>query len=323
MSSPGRDVKLSLDRVKGYRNFITKIWNTFSYCEINNVFKLNKIELANIKIPANQWIIATLNLYKQKIIKNINDYRFDEAAKNIYLYIWNYFCDWYIEFSKPLLNSKNNQIIKETKNILLYVQRENLSILHAFIPFVTEELWTLTKFRKMEKTDLINFNFKKDHKLKNFKGVKDIDYIINFITDLRSIKAKLNISPGNFVDLNIKELPKKNQKIIYNNELIIKKLGRIKNFNLKGVKSKIAKVILANNKISIFFGDDIDLDHQISILNKKVEVLQSQINNSENKLKNDNFIKKAPKNIINQEKNLLENNKNEYKNLSEIINSLK
>ena len=323
MSSPGRDVKLSLDRVKGYRNFITKIWNTFSYCEINNVFKSSKIDLTKVKIPANQWIIATLNLYKQKITKNINDYRFDEAAKNIYLYIWNYFCDWYIEFSKPLLNSRNNQTIKETKNILLYVQRENLSLLHAFIPFVTEELWTLTNFRKMEKTELVNFNFKNDHKLKNSKGVEDIDYIIEFITDLRSIKAKLNISPGNFVDLSIKELPKKNQKIIYNNELIIKKLGRIRNFNLEEVKSKIAKIILANNKISIYFGDDIDLDHQITILNKKAEVLQNQIKKSENKLNNDNFIKKAPKNIINREKELLENDKNEYKNLSEIINSLK
>mgnify|MGYP001344432468 FL=1 len=323
MSSPGRDVKLSLDRVKGYRNFITKIWNTFSYCEINNIFKLKKIKLSNIQNPANQWIITTLNLYKQRIKKNINDYRFDEAAKNIYSYIWNYFCDWYIEFSKPLLNSSNKKTIEETKNTLLHVQRENLSILHAFIPFVTEELWKLTDFRKLEKTDLINFNFKKDHKLKNSKGAKDIDYIISFITDLRSIKAKLNISPGNFVDLNIDELPKKNQKIIYNNELIIKKLGRIKNFSLDGVKSKIGKVILFNDKISISFGDDINLEQQISILNKKVEVLENQINSSENKLKNDNFIKKAPKNIISQEKDLLENNKNEYKNLSEIINSLK
>ena len=323
MSSPGRDVKLSLDRVKGYRNFITKIWNTFSYCEINNIFKLKKIKLSNIQNPANQWIITTLNLYKQRIKKNINDYRFDEAAKNIYSYIWNYFCDWYIEFSKPLLNSSSKKIIEETKNTLLHVQRENLSILHAFIPFVTEELWKLTDFRKLEKTDLINFNFKKDHKLKNSKGAKNIDYIISFITDLRSIKAKLNISPGNFVDLNIDELPKKNQKIIYNNELIIKKLGRIKNFSLEGVKSKIGKVILFNDKISISFGDDINLEQQISILSKKVEVLENQINSSENKLKNDNFIKKAPKNIISQEKDLLENNKNEYKNLSEIINSLK
>jgi valyl-tRNA synthetase len=128
MSSPGRDVKLSIDRVKGYRNYITKIWNTFSYCEINNIFKLKKIKLTNIKNPANQWIIKTLNLYKQKIKKNINDYRFDEAAKNIYLYIWNYFCDWYIEFSKPLLNSKNKQIVEETKNVLFHVQMENLSL---------------------------------------------------------------------------------------------------------------------------------------------------------------------------------------------------
>ncbi len=323
MSSPGRDVKLSIDRVKGYRNFITKIWNTFSYCEINNIFKLKKVKLSNVKIPANQWIIKTLNLYKKKIKKNISEYRFDEAAKNIYLYIWNYFCDWYIEFSKPLLNSNNKQIIEETKNTLLYVQRENLSILHAFIPFVTEELWKLTDFRKKENADLVNFNFKKDYKLKNAQNAKDIDYIINFITDLRSIKAKLNISPGSFVDLEIKDLPKSNQKIILDNELIIKKLGRIKNFNLDGINSQIANVVLSNNKIPIFFGDDVKLDQQISILYKKVKILQNQINISENKLKNDNFIKKAPKNIINLEKNLLENNKNEYKNLSEIINSLK
>ena len=140
---------------------------------------------------------------------------------------------------------------------------------------------------------------------------------------MRSIKAKLNISPGNFVDLSIDELPKKNQKIIFDNELIVKKLGRIKNFTVNKVDIKIAKVVLSNHKISIFFGDDIDLDQQILIINKKVEILKNQINNSENKLKNDNFIKKAPKNIINQEKDLLENNKNEYKNLSEIINSLK
>ena len=227
MSSPGRDVKLSIDRVKGYRNYITKIWNTFSYCEINNIFKLKKIKLTNINNPANQWIIKTLNLYKQKIKKNINDYRFDEAAKNIYLYIWNYFCDWYIEFSKPLLNSKNKQIVEETKNVLFYVQMENLSLLHAFIPFVTEELWSLSNLKKIQKTDLVNFNFKKDVKLKKTNGAKDIDFIINFITDLRSIKANLNILPGSFVDLGINELPKKFQKIINSNELIVKRLGLI------------------------------------------------------------------------------------------------
>ena len=323
MSSPGRDVKLSIDRVKGYRNYITKIWNTFSYCEINNIFKLKKIKLTNIKNPANQWIVKTLNLYKQKIKKNINDYRFDEAAKNIYLYIWNYFCDWYIEFSKPLLNSKNKQIVEETKNVLLYVQMENLSLLHAFIPFVTEELWSLSNLRKIQKTDLVNFNFKKDIKLKKINGAKDIDFIINFITDLRSIKANLNIAPGSFVDLGINELPKKFQKIINSNELIVKRLGRITNFNIDKSSTKTGKVVLSNNKLSISFGEDLNLEQLVSTLDKKIKILENQIKISENKLKNENFIKKAPKIIIKQEKDLLESGKSEYKNLLEIINSLK
>ncbi len=323
MSSPGRDVKLSIDRVKGYRNYITKIWNTFSYCEINNIFKLKKIKLTNIKNPANQWIIKTLNLYKRKIKKNINDYRFDEAAKNIYLYIWNYFCDWYIEFSKPLLNSKNKQIVEETKNVLFHVQMENLSLLHAFIPFVTEELWSLSNLKKIYKTDLVNFNFKKDVKLKKTNGAKDIDFIINFITDLRSIKANLNIAPGSFVNLGINELPKKFQKIINSNELIVKRLGRITNFNIDKSSTKTGKVVLSNNKLSISFGEDLNLEQLVSTLDKKIKILENQIKISENKLKNENFIKKAPKIIIKQEKDLLESGKSEYKNLLEIINSLK
>ena len=323
MSSPGRDVKLSIDRVKGYRNFITKIWNTFTYCEINNVFKLKKIKTTGIKNPANLWIIKTLNYHKKKIKSNIEEYRFDEAAKNVYLYIWKYFCDWYIEFSKPLLNSKNKKLVEETRNTLLYVQRENLAILHSLVPFVTEELWNLSQLKKIEKSDLINFNFKKEVIPKSSKSTKDIDFIINFISDLRSIKSNLNISPGNFVDLNIDDLPKKYQKIVKNNELIIKKLGRINNFDLSGSKSKIAVIVLANNKISISFGDSFDIEQQILILNKKVNILENQIKSSENKLKNENFIRKAPKNIINQEKELLENNKSEYKNLLEIINSIK
>ena len=323
MSSPGRDVKLSIDRVKGYRNYITKIWNTFSYCEINNIFKLKKIKLTNIKNPANQWIVKTLNLYKQKIKKNINNYRFDEAAKNIYLYIWNYFCDWYIEFSKPLLNSKNKQIVEETKNVLFHVQMENLSLLHAFIPFVTEELWSLSNLRKIQKTDLVNFNFKKDVKLKKTNGAKDIDFIINFITDLRSIKANLNIAPGSFVNLGINELPKKFQKIINSNELIVKRLGRITNFNIDKSSTKTGKVVLSNNKLSISFGEDLNLEQLVSTLDKKIKILENQIRISENKLKNENFIKKAPKIIIKQEKDLLESGKSEYKNLLEIINSLK
>jgi valyl-tRNA synthetase len=125
------------------------------------------------------------------------------------------------------------------------------------------------------------------------------------------------------VDLGINELPKKFQKIINNNELIVKKLGRITNFNIDKSSTKTGKVVLSNNKLSISFGEDLNLEQLISTLDKKIKILENQIKISENKLKNENFIKKAPKIIIKQEKDLLESGKSEYKNLLEIINSLK
>ena len=125
------------------------------------------------------------------------------------------------------------------------------------------------------------------------------------------------------MDLGINELPKKFQKIINSNELIVKRLGRITNFNIDKSSTKIGKVVLSNNKLSISFGEDLNLEQLVSTLDKKIKILENQIKISENKLKNENFIKKAPKIIIKQEKDLLESGKSEYKNLLEIINSLK
>jgi len=125
------------------------------------------------------------------------------------------------------------------------------------------------------------------------------------------------------VNLGINELPKKFQKIINSNELIVKRLGRITNFNIDKSSTKTGKVVLSNNKLSISFGEDLNLEQLVSTLDKKIKILENQIKISENKLKNENFIKKAPKIIIKQEKDLLESGKSEYKNLLEIINSLK
>ena len=323
MSSPGRDVKLSIDRVKGYRNFLTKIWNTFNYCSMNNVFNIKKRKIKNIKNPANQWILFTLNENKIKIKKLIENFRFDEAAKELYLYIWNYFCDWYIEFSKPLLNSKDKNLIFETKNVLNHVQKENLLLLHSFIPFVTEELWHLSGFKKTEKNDLINHHFTKDLKSKSSKDVKDILFIINFINDLRSFKSKMQVAPGSLVRVGIKFLDNNQKKIIKKNENILCKIGRISTLNTNDGDKGNIKTLLAGKQFVVNFGDEIDIDNQINILEKKLESIQKQISSGGNKLNNDNFIKKAPKEIVKQEKNLLDTNKKEYITLQEILKNLK
>ena len=157
MSSPGRDVKLSTDRVKGYRNFLTKIWNIFAYSKKNQVTLNKKIKLSKLNLSINFWIINELEKHKKLINKSIENYRFDEAAKLTYQYIWDIFCDWYLEFTKPIFQSKIKKDIEETKNVLLYIQKEILFLLHPFMPFITEELWIKHNFKKIYGNYLINY----------------------------------------------------------------------------------------------------------------------------------------------------------------------
>ena len=135
MASPGRDVKLSKDRVTGNRNFITKIWSANNFLKINNC-KLNKnINLQSIKLPINQWIFNEFIKVQNLITKNIEIFRFDEAAKHAYQFTWHSYCDWYLEFLKPIFNSKNMEEIKEARVFSSFMLANILKILHPFIPF--------------------------------------------------------------------------------------------------------------------------------------------------------------------------------------------
>ena len=122
MSSPGRDVKLAKERVNGYKNFITKIWNIFNFSKFNNTFTDPKISIKKINNPINLWILSEFNNCKLKTSDSINNYRFDEAAKNVYQFTWNFFCDWYIEFAKPILYSNNKKNILELKKTISFLQ---------------------------------------------------------------------------------------------------------------------------------------------------------------------------------------------------------
>ena len=140
MASPGTDVKLSEDRVKGYRNFLNKLWNANNFLITNECdFKdIDKVPSLNVNI--NKWIYSELVETKNKIEKNLQDYRFDEAAKNAYQFAWHSYCDWYLELSKTILFSDDEKAKAEVKKVSSFVFKQILILLHPFIPFVTEEI---------------------------------------------------------------------------------------------------------------------------------------------------------------------------------------
>ena len=145
MASPGTDVKLSEDRVKGYRNFLNKLWNANNFLNTNECDFKNTDQISELKVNINKWIYSELAETTNKIVKNLEDYRFDEAAKNAYQFTWHSYCDWYLELSKTILFSDDEDAKEEVKKVSAYVFKQILVLLHPFIPFVTEEIWLKNK----------------------------------------------------------------------------------------------------------------------------------------------------------------------------------
>ena len=320
MASPGRDVKLSEDRVKGYRNFLNKLWNANNFLAMNKCdFSKSKKE-PKVKLNINKWIISELNTVSKLIEKNINDYRFDEAARNIYQFVWHSYCDWYVELSKTILNSKEKSSISEVKQTLSYVFKQILILLHPFIPFITEELWLKNKLDKPKNYLMFaNWSNKKANK---DKQIKEVENIINLISQLRAFKNELNVSPGSFVDMSISTLSKKDQLFIKKNQTVLKKLGRINSFLDTDKDKASANLVIKGDIFKIYFDQSIDLSLIKENLLKRQQKYQSELDGISKRLSNKSFVERAPKNIVDQEKNNYSNLKKDIDKISITIKGL-
>ncbi len=321
MASPGTDVKLSEDRVKGYRNFLNKLWNANNFLIQNKCNLKNSKKLPKLKININKWIYFELLETSKLIKKNIEDYRFDEAAKNAYHFAWHKYCDWYLELSKTIIFSDNVKAQKEVKEVSTFVFRQILIMLHPFIPFVTEEIWLKNKFDNKNKNFLMLSNWIAG------KSKKDSDHnhvqkIINIISEIRSFKNELNVSPGSFIDISIYNIKKNNQLFFKSNEIVIKKLGRINNFFTKNQNKPAASLLISGDLFKIYFDANVDLNLIKENLLKRQSKYQEEMDKISQRLNNKGFVERAPKDIVQQEKTNYSNLKNDIKKISVIIESL-
>ena len=321
MASPGRDVKLSEDRVKGYRNFLNKLWNA------NNFLIQNKCEFKSTKKPPkfkiniNKWVYSELLETKKIVAKNIKDYRFDEAARNAYQFVWHSFCDWYLEFSKTILYSNNKKDIIEIREVSGFVFKEILILMHPFIPFVTEEIWLKNKLDNSGKNYLMLSNWISG-KAKKDKDFKEVEKVINIISQIRSFKNELNVSPGSFIDISLGKINKKNQVFFKDNEIVLKKLGRINNFFNKDVNKLSATLVIGGDLFKLYFEENVDLNLIKENLISKQRKNETEMDKISSRLKNKNFVDRAPKHIVDQEKTNYNNLKKDIKKISLTVESL-
>ena len=323
MAAPGRDVKLSEDRVKGYRNFLNKIWNANKFSKLNKCKLSKKLNIKRINLDINRWIYFELIKTNKEVQKYMSKFRFDEAARVVYQFVWHSYCDWYIEFLKPIFDSKNKKNIEESRNLASYIQSSILILLHPFIPFFTEKVWLDFKFNNFFKSPLIlkDWNLKSQPSFK--KSFNQIDWLIQIVTNIRSTKADLDVTPGSFLDISIHELNSNKKNIINNNLAMLKRLGRVSNVYDSKIEKKEVKIIVAGETITLYLDQNFDLNDQKQKISKKVKDLDQRINLIHTKLKNKSFLKNAPKQIVEKEKKALIDCKIELKKLNSILNSIK
>ena len=321
MASPGRDVKLSEDRVKGFRNFLNKLWNANYFLKMNKCDFDKKSKIPKISININKWIYRELIDTKNLVEKNIKDYRFDEASRNTYKFVWNSYCDWYLELSKTIFYSKDKKAIKEVRAVSSYVFKQILILLHPFIPFITEEIWLKNKLDNSKKNFLMFANWPSD-KLNKDKNLREVERIISIITEIRSFKNELNVSPGSFIDISIEKINKKNKKFFVNNNIVLKRLGRINNFLVKDKNIPSATLIIEGDIFKLYFDQSVDLNLIKENLIKKQSKYQEDLNKISQRLTNKGFVERAPKNIVDQEKTNYSNLKNDIKKISLTIKNL-
>ena len=251
----------------------------------------------------------------------MKDYRFDEAARNIYQFVWHQYCDWYLELAKTIFFANDKSAINETREVSSFVFKEILVLMHPFIPFITEEIWLKNKLDNSGKNYLMLSNWFGGN-IKKDKDYKEVEKIISIISNIRSFKNEINISPGSFIDVSINKISKNNKNFFKYNENSLKKLGRINNFFNKELKKPSASLVIDGDLFKLYFEENVDLSLIKENLINKQNKYQKEMSTINQRLSNKNFIDRAPKHIVDQEKTNYNNLKNDIKKISLIVKNL-
>ena len=303
MAAQGRDIKLSEERIAGYRNFSTKIWNGCKFLEFNNCITELEKDLPTINLEVNRWIINLYNKLNSRVKTSIKNYKFNDAADALYQFIWKDYCDWYIEFIKPILiNTNDLDALNETKNVSINIMKNVLLMLHPIMPYVTEEIFE-NLFQSSELAILSPWpkTIKSKDTLENGIGLT-----IDIVSAIRSIRVEKNIPNKSRPTIILKNVNKEKKTIIEeNNNLIINlaKLNQIK-FASGQDKEKVKSIITTVDEIILMIPTDglIDLEAERYRLNKELTSIINEIEIIEKRLNNSSFIEKAPSSVINEVK---------------------
>ncbi|MCL6229710.1 valine--tRNA ligase [Bartonella bilalgolemii] len=299
MAAQGRDVKLDSSRVAGYRNFVTKLWNATRFAEMNGVRHGLSFKPEKTKLAINRWILTELSKTVSAVTKGIENYKFNDAAHALYRFIWNAFCDWYLELLKPVFQGSNEDSKKEAQACTAWVLDEVYKLLHPFMPHVTEELWSLTAMQDMKRENMLALMQWPQVTFKDEEAANDISWIIDVVSGIRSVRAEMNVPVSALAPLVILEGGQVIQERVHRYETILKRLARIEEICFSDQSPAMsAQIILGETTFCLPLGQLINLDAERARLKKDMDKIERDIEKILIKLNNPKFIANAKQEII-------------------------
>ncbi len=300
-AAPGKDLRIGRARVEVYRNFCTKLWNAARFCEMNACVRVEAFDPSALKSTVNRWIVGELIRTRNDVTASLDAYKFNEAANALYEFVWNVYCDWYLEFIKPVLNGEGEAQKAETRATAAWVLDETLRLMHPFVPFITEELWRETGEAGPARNGLLIAASWPDYaKLtRDAAGETEMNWVKTLISEVRSVRAEMNVPPSAKLPLVLKTASANEREWLARHNDLIVRLARLETAVAGDVIVKgSAQIVAGQGTGGLALEGFIDFAKEGARLNKELQKAVAEIGRIDQKLANKAFVDKAPDDVI-------------------------
>ena len=310
LAATGRDIKFDVGRTEGFRNFCNKIWNAARYAMINSEGKAIATDWDPAQFSsADRWILSRLEQTTSDVLEAVDSYRFDLASQALHEFIWNEYCDWYLELSKPILWDEDNnpEAAQATRKVLLTVLERSLRLLHPFMPFLTEEIWQKLAPALGIAGDSIMLQPYPEFDASNVDAAaqSEIDWLKGIIVAIRNIRGEMDISPAKSISVFLRGGEEQGQNYLQSNLMYLQKLAKLENIEWLSAESEApaaATGLYGNVEVLVPLAGLIDVSAEQARLEKEIGKLEAGLKAVSGKLNNEKFVSNAPDAVVAKER---------------------